>query len=655
MERRHFLTSTALLASTPIIDRMARFPGGAEAGLHSDGPAALPFPLDCVRLLPGPFLDATQINRRFLLAQDPDRLLHMFRITAGLPSTAEPLGGWEAPDNELRGHYTGHYLSACAKMSASMGDGEIKSRGDLLVTELDRCQARMGTGYVSAFPEEVFDRLRAGKAAWAPFYTLHKIMAGMLDMHVLTGNAQALIVVRRMAGWVARWVQPLGDDAMSRILEREFGGMNEVLYNLAAVVKLSEAGRASQIAFPADFVRTPAVDPDLFALAHRFDHERIYLPLARGRDELKGLHVNTTIPKVIGAARAFELTGETRYRDIAAYFWREVTERRSYCTGGTSNGENWNGEPGILSTELSTETQEDCTTYNMLKLTRHIMSWTADPATAEFYERALLNGILTSQHPADGNKLYYVPLASGYWKQFGTPFHDYWCCTGSMSESFSSLNDSIYFHDDSGVFVNLFVASELDWKEKGFRLTQESRFPEEDSTRLTIHATRPVNCAIRIRVPRWTSGGSAQLNGRPLEGFAAPGGYYVLHRTWRDGDRIDIHFPMQLHTAPMPDNPSIQAIMYGPLVLAGRLGTEGLSADTLRAEPTKPRTVPEFKLPPVAAPAFRASDNDPAAWIRPTGRPLEFETFGQEQNVTLVPFYRLFDERYAVYWNIRPA
>jgi DUF1680 family protein len=623
MKRRPFIS---LLAGLPLLNKAGRRYGGTAVLGTFDKLLIEPFPLDQVRLLPGPFLDATLVNRRFLMAQDPDRLLHMFRVTAGLPSVAQPLGGWEAPDNELRGHYTGHYLSACAKMWASMGDRDIKARGDLLVAELAKCQEKIGTGYLSAFPEEVFDRLRAGRPAWAPFYTLHKIMAGMLDMHQLAGNAEALGVARRMAGWVARWVQPLGDQAMARILEREFGGMNEVLYNL-----------------------------NLPELAHRFDHERIYAPLARGRDELKGLHVNTVIPKIIGAARAYELTGEHRYRDIASYFWHQVTERRCYCTGGTSNRELWNAEPGILSTELSTETQEDCVTHNMLKLTRHIMSWTADPRAADYYERALWNGILTSQHPMDGNKLYYVPLASGYWKQFGTPYHDYWCCTGTMSESFSSLNDSIYFHDDSGIFVNLFAASELDWKEQGIRLTQETRFPDEDTTRLTLHATRPVSLSIRIRVPGWTTGGSARLNGRPLEGFAAPGGYYGVNRTWKDGDRIDLRFPMRLHTAPMPDNPSIQAIMYGPIVLAGRLGTEGLTPETLRAEPTRPRTVPEFKLPPVAAPSFRVGSPDPATWIRPTAKPLEFETVGQERNVALVPLYRLFDERYAVYWEVKSA
>jgi DUF1680 family protein len=381
MRRRDFLATTAaglalrLRRTTPIL-----------AGFGPPAPKARPFPLSQVRLASGPFLDAALVNQRFLLTQDPDRLLHMFRLTAGLPSSAEPLGGWEAPENELRGHYVGHYLSACALLHAGLGSPEAKSRTDLMVAELAKCQHALGNEYLSAFPEEFFDRFRAGQPVWAPWYTVHKIMAGLLDVHALTGNAQALEVLERMARWTRGWVQPLGDAAMARVLEREYGGMNELFYNLSAVTGNS----------------------DYQWLAHRFDHERIFAPLSDGRDELKGLHANTTIPKIVGAARRYELIGEARSRRIAEYFWREVTTERAYCTGGTSNCESWNTERGVLATELGGEAQEDCCTYNLLKLTRHVFGWSADPACADYYERALFNRILGSQHPADGSKLYYT-------------------------------------------------------------------------------------------------------------------------------------------------------------------------------------------------------------------------------------------------------
>ena len=630
MDRRTFVGSAAaasLSSRFPLHASRFPVPSGPE-------PRALPFDLHAVTLGPGPFRDAAEVNRGFLMAQDPDRLLHMFRVTAGLPSTAEPLGGWEAPDNELRGHYTGHYLSACALASVSLPDPALAARGDAIVAELAKCQQALGTGYLSAFPEELFDRLRAGRPVWAPFYTIHKIMAGLLDMHTVAGNAQARDVLLGMARWTARWVQPLGDDAMARVLEREYGGMNELLYNLSAVTGNDEWRD----------------------LAHRFDHERIFAPLAAGRDELKGVHANTTIPKVIGADRRYELTGEIRYHDVASYFWHEVTGRRAYCTGGTSNGEDWDTDPGQLSGALSGYTQEDCTTYNMLKLTRHLFGWTAEAGMADYYERALFNGILGSQHPADGEKMYYVSLAVGLWKLFGTPYHDYWCCTGTMSEAFSKLSDSIYFHDADGVFVNLFIASSVDWKDSGVRITQETRFPEEGKTTFTIRTSGPQTFALRIRVPYWATGDNrAELNGRPLEGFAEPGGFYVIHRAWRDGDRLVVSLPLSLHLHPMPDDPGLAAVMYGPLVLAGRLGTEDLTPATLRAEPTKPRTVPEYHLDPVPAPAFAVSDDDPARWIKPGSGPLEFQTVGQATNIAFVPFYRIFDERYSIYWRVNRA
>jgi DUF1680 family protein len=624
MRRREFVGSAAAAMALPWLGKLPRSTGG---------PVALPIrplPLADVRLRPGPFLDSLEVNRRFLFGQDPDRLLHTFRLTAGLPTSTEPIGGWEAPDNELRGHFTGHYLSASALLYASTGDRDAKARGEVIVEGMARCQEALGNGYLSAFPDELFERLRADRSVWAPWYTVHKIMAGLLDQYTLAGNAQALDVLKRMARWAARYLQPLGDAQMARMLEREYGGMNELLYNLAAVTGNDEWS----------------------ALAHRFDHERIFGPLALGRDELKGLHVNTTVPKIIGAARRYELTGDERYRRIAEYFWHEVISQRAYATGGTSNEESWNAEPGILSTELGAYTQECCVTYNLLKLTRHIFSWTGDPRAADYYERALFNGVLGTQHPGDGSKLYYVPLASGYWKLFGAPGADYWCCTGSGSESHAKFGDSIYSQDERGLYLNLFIASEALWREKNVTVVQETRFPEEQGTTITVRAPRPTRFALRVRVPGWVDGGAARLNGKPLDAFAAPGGYLVLDRPWRDGDRLEVSLPMRLHAEPTPDDPSLVAPMYGPLVLAARMGTEELTPETLRAEPTKPRMVPEYKLKGLPTPTATASGGI-ESWIQRAGStPLSFVTTGRGEETALVPLYRVMDERYSVYWRV---
>ncbi len=629
LPRRTFLSLTALAAAAPLLPRALR------AALPTAGPEAAyqarPFDLHAVRLQPGVALDALETNRRYLMGLEPARLLHTFRLTAGLPSSAEPLGGWEAPDNELRGHFTGHYLSACALLAAHTDDADVRARGVAVAAELSRCQAAIGTGYLSAFPVDLFDRLRVGQPAWAPFYTLHKIMAGLFDTATLSGDPRSLETLERLAAWVERWTQPLDEAQMARVLEREYGGMNELLYNLAAETH----------------------DPRWIRLAQRFDRARIFGPLASGRDELQGLHVNTTVPQIVGAARGYEVAGNASLHDVATNFWHTVAERRCYCTGGTSNGETWNTPPGVLAHELSGYTQESCVTYNLQKLTRHLYAWTADARLGDYYERTFYNGILGAQHPADGDKLYYLPLASGYWKLFGTPLRDFWCCTGSMAEAFAKLGDSIYFHDEAGVYVNLFVASELDWSARGVRLALDTRFPEEDTLRLTVRGARPTRFALRVRVPYWTNGVTAELNGRALAARADPAGYLALERRWRDGDTLTLRLPMRLHAVPMPDDASIQAVMYGPLVLAARLGSAGLDAHNLRAPPTRPRTVPEYTSEPVALAPLVVRSADPADWLTPVpGRSLEFTTVDQSKALTLVPLNRIFDERYAVYFNL---
>ena len=339
---------------------------------RQDVPAKVqPFPMNQVRLLAGPFQEAAEWNRGYLGRLSADRLLHNFRVNAGLPSPAEPLGGWEqntpGREGELRGHFTGHYLSAAALMYASMGDQEIKAKGDYMVSELAKVQEKWGGGYLSAFPTEWFDRLDARKPVWAPFYTIHKIMAGMFDMYQHAGNRQALQVLEGMADWADRWTASKSEEHLQEILNTEYGGMNEVLYNLAAVTGYDRWARAGD----------------------RFTKKRFFNPLASRRDELRGLHVNTHIPQVIGAARRFELSRDYRFHDVADYFWYEVTTARAYVTGGTSNGEGWLAQPRQLAAELkrSVATAECCCAYNMMKLTRHLHCWTADPRCFDYYER----------------------------------------------------------------------------------------------------------------------------------------------------------------------------------------------------------------------------------------------------------------------------
>ncbi len=641
LSRREFIGLAGLGAAGAAIPRVANgaepqnpvvnkvFQNGTTVDRELVSRKVVPFPNKQVRLLDGMFRQQAEINQTYLHMLPTNRLAHMFRLTAGLPSSAEPLGGWEKPDCELRGHFTGgHYLSASALAYASTGDKGLKQKADELVAVLAKCQKAHGNGYLSAFPGEFFDRLRAGRPVWAPFYTLHKIMAGHLDMYTHTGNEQALETLKGMADWVGRWVGSLSDDHMQRVLEVEQGGMLEVLSNLYAVTGSER------------YLRT----------ARRFDHHAVFDPLAGYRDELTGLHVNTNIPKIIGAARQYELTGDLRYHDIADYFWHEVTGRRAFCTGGTSYREHWLGTPGNLEKDMGQDMEECCCGYNMLNLTRHIFAWTADPRAMDYYERTLFNSRLGTQD-AQGLKSYFLPLARGWWKYYNSPYDSFWCCTGTGIEEFSKFNNSIYFHDRDGIYVNLFIASEVNWPQKGIRLRQETRFPEQEGTALVVSAERPVEMALNIRIPYWaTRGGRVKLNGKPLPVFSSLSSYLTLQRTWINGDRIDLSLPMSLHIDPLPGDETQQAVMYGPVVLAGRLGNAGLTHSNTYLDYN-----PSPGGKPVAVPVIQAGMGVGANWVEPVhGQALTFRTVGQSEPTELIPLYRLHGERYVVYWKVNP-
>jgi DUF1680 family protein len=592
---------------------------------------AYPFSLKNVRLLDGPFKTAMERDLGYMMSLDSDRLLHMFRVTAGLPSAAEAYGGWEKADVELRGHTIGHFLSASALMFASTDDARVKAKADAVVAALAECQRALGpSGYLSAFPETFFDRVESVRNVWAPYYTIHKIMAGLVDMFEYCGSRQALEVVEGMARWVKSRTDKSDRGHMERVLNfTEQGGMNEVLANLYAIT-----GKA-----------------DYLATARRFDERKYTEPLSHSVDKMKGEHVNSFIPNIIGSAREYEVTGDPVLRALATFFWNEVTGARSFVTGGTSDNEAWESDPYQLYEELGRNSHESCCTYNMLKLTRHLFSWEAAAKYADYYERALWNGILPTQNPADAMMMYYVPMLPGMFKTFMKPYDSFWCCTGSGMENHAKYGDSIYFHDDGGLFVNLFIASELDWTEKGLKVRQETHFPEEPKTTVVIGAAKPVALALRIRIPAWVAGGaSVKINGKAYEASASASSYLTITRTWKNGDRVEVGLPMKLQLERLPDRPDIAAVLYGPIVLAGALGgAEGLSEDKVYG-----KYGPEGD--PAAVPKFDIKDNAPLeTWIKPVaGKALTFRTegAGKPNDVTLVPFYKLFGERYAIYWQV---
>jgi DUF1680 family protein len=596
-------------------------------------PAVELFPLRDVRLLDGPFKDAQQRDLAFLLRLDPDRLLHTFRLNAGLPSSAKPYGGWEAPDVELRGHTLGHYLSACALMYEATGDARLADRARAIVTQLRKVQlalpARgMHAGYLSAFPEQFFDRLEAGQRVWAPYYTLHKIMAGLLDVFRTLGDETALEILRGMAGWIAVRASRLSDAQWQRSLETEYGGMEDVLTGLYAVTR----------------------DPEHLRLARLFDQHSLFDALADGGDPLDGLHANTQIPKAIGAARDCELTGTARYCAVSRSFWDDVARHRSYAIGGNSEDEHF--FPVVhFSRHLGESTAETCNTYNMLKLTKRLFLRGPDAELMDFYERGLFNHILASQDPASGMMAYSVAMKPGAWRTYSTPEDSFWCCVGTGMENHARYGEAIYAHDKGSLDVNLFLASELRWPEKGIALRQETRFPYQQGTRLVLRLDAPVRLVLRVRRPAWAGAGALlKVNGEAWPAAPGSGSWLEADREWHDGDVVEVRLPMSLHLDAMPDDPRVAAILYGPIVLAADLGTAEL-ADVKRYGPSAPDVPEALAQAPVL---IAARPGDVLGHIRPAGEPLAFRTegLGRPSDVLLKPFFRLADRRYEVYFSI---
>jgi uncharacterized protein len=617
------MTGTQARAAAPRLGRPVAMPdpGGTATpvSLHA-------FALPQVTLNDGPFKDALRWDMAFMKRLSADRLLHTFRLNAGLPSDAKPLGGWEAPDCELRGHFTGHYLSACALLYSATGDSEIKQRGDYIVGVLDQCQKTLDAGgYLSAFPLTFFDRLDRREKVWAPFYTIHKIMAGLLDMHRLAGNRAALAVLVGMATWVDSWTAARTPEHMQDILTTEFGGMNEVLYNLAFVTG----------------------DRRWAGVGDRFNKAVFFDPLSTRKDQLKGLHMNTHVPQVIGAVQRYNLTGESRYREIADFFWETVSSARTYTTGGSSNREHWLTEPYQLGAEwnMGVDHQECCCAYNMMKLTRHLFSWKPDEKYIAYYERNLFNHRLGAIEPQTGNTIYFLSMAPGAWKSPSTDDASFWCCNGTGVEEFAKLADTIYHHDGNGVYVNLYIASTLDWPERAIRLEQQTQFPDEARTTLIVRAAPGGKWPIHLRIPGWTHAAQVSVNGRPLEAVADPGSYLQIAREWRVGDRIELDMPMHLHSEGFTDVANLQALLYGPIVLAGQFPKGDLP------EAPQHEQGPEIAKFPIDVPKLATGGKALESIVKPVpGARLTYTTVGQAKDIVLKPLNQSWD-RFAVYWQ----
>lgn len=619
-------------------------PGEAAAGL---------FPLAAIRLLKGPFTSAVAANRQYLLAHDPNRLLAPFLREAGLKPKAEPYGNWE--NLGLDGHTAGHYLSALAGMIASGADTpeqEFRRRLDDMIDELARCQQANGDGYIGGIPgsHELWTGVAAGRieangfglnGKWVPWYNIHKTFAGLRDAWQVAGNQKARELLIRLGDWCERVTSGLSDEQMQDMLRAEHGGMDEVLADLYAMTG----------------------DEKYLRLARRFLHHAILDPLMQRQDQLTGKHANTQIPKVIGLARIAALTGD-READVGArFFWKTVTGRRSVAFGGNSVAEHFNDPQDFRSMLEHREGPETCNTYNMLRLTEQLFTAEPEAALVDFYERALFNHLLSAINPEHPGYVYFTPIRPGHYRVYSQPEQAFWCCVGSGMENPGRYGRFIYARARDGLYVNLFIASQLTDADAGLTLLQETDFPDEERACLTLKLERPSTFTLHLRHPAWVAGEAfaVRVNGQPIEVGSEPSSYTAIRREWQDGDRVEIELPMRTTAEGLPDGSDWYAILRGPIVLVSPAGTENL--DGLLAGPRRGDHVARGPLIPLdrmsvllTTPGELATHVLPEAGAGPLNfRLKDVGMPASPQGLPLVPFFRLHDSRYQMYWEMTTA
>ncbi|MFT3946558.1 MAG: glycoside hydrolase family 127 protein [Agriterribacter sp.] len=570
-----------------------------------------------------PFRNAMQKDSAYLLLVAPDRLLHNFYKNAGLPVKAPVYGGWES--DGIAGHTLGHYLSACAMFYASTGNPEFKRRVDYISAELLRCQLARKTGYVGAIPNEdsIFGKLKRGEiksggfdlnGGWSPWYTVHKIISGLVDAYLYCGNSTAFKVATGMADWTADVLKNLNEAQIQQMLRCEYGGMNDVLANIYGITG----------------------NKKYLALSYKFFDDFVMKPLSEKNDPMPGKHSNTQVPKAIGSARQYELIGNERDKTIASFFWQTMVHHHTYVNGGNSNYE-YCGEEDKLNDRLSDNTSETCNTYNMLKLTRHLFAWQPSAALGDYYERALYNHILASQNHEDGMMCYFVPLRMGTRKTFSDQFNTFTCCVGTGMENHSKYAEHIYAEGkDGSLYVNLFIPSSLNWKVRSAIIEQNTNFPSDNKTELILHPKKSEAFAIHIRQPWWAKQTVAvKVNDKVVPVQKDAEGFLTITGAWKNNDKVSVEFPMELYTENMPDNKDRIALLYGPVLLAGILGNE----------------TPD---PVYGVPVLMTDNRDPKVWIgktNPSTLAFNLNKAGMPKDVALKPFYTVSQEYYNVYWD----
>jgi DUF1680 family protein len=610
---------------------------------------ALPLPLSDVRLTGGPLKHAQELDAEYLLKLEPDRMLYYLRERAGLkPKAPEGYGGWDGAGRQLTGHIAGHYLSAVSYMYAATGDPRFKERVDYIVNELKEIQDKQGDGYIGALMATVRDTnstngqtklvdgkirfedlakgvIRSGgfdlNGMWSPWYVQHKIFAGLRDAYRWTGNKTALDVEVKFAGWVDSILSQLSDAQIQKMLATEFGGMDEVMADLYA-----DTG-----------------DPRWRKAFHYFEHRAIVDPLAEDKDILAGKHGNTQVPKLLGDLMYYVYTGDATNGEAAKYFWNEVALHHSFATGGHGKDEYF-GAPDKLNDRVDGRTDESCNVYNMLKMTRTLFALHPDSKYAEFQERALFNHVLGSIDPKDGRTCYMVPVGRGVTHEYQDMFESFTCCVGTGMENHALHGYGIYYESPNRLWVNLYTPSTAEWKTEGAKLDVQTDFPEGESVKIALTLKSSKKFTLALRRPSWAGDGFVvKVNGKNVSDVPAPDNYVELNRRWKSGDTVELVLPKTLHEDPLPDNPRRVALMWGPLVLGGDIGPENRRRGRGRATDLS------------VVPVFVTGDKGISEWLKPVAeKPGAFHTdgVGRERDIDFIPFYRLHERTYAVYWDL---
>jgi DUF1680 family protein len=601
------------------------------------------FDVKDVTLTPSAFKHAEEMDIRYLLGIDPDRLLAPYLKEAGLKPKAENYTNWE--NTGLDGHIGGHYLSALTYMYASTGNQEIKGRLDYVISELKRCYDANGNGYISGVPggKQIWKEISEGniRAAsfglndrWVPLYNIHKIFAGLRDAYLIYGSKECREMFIGLTDWMYRLTSALTEEQLQDMLRSEHGGLNEVFADAAAI----------------------SGDARFMELAKRFSHKRVLEPLLKGEDHLTGMHANTQIPKVIGYKRIADLEGYEDWDKAAQYFWETVVDNRSITIGGNSVFEHFHPAENFESMLTSEQGPETCNTYNMLRLTKMLYATTGNTHYMDYYERALYNHILSTINPIQGGFVYFTPMRPGHYRVYSQPQTSFWCCVGSGMENHARYGEMIYSHKgDKELIVNLFIPSVLTWGKTV--VEQVNSFPAEEGTTLMINPKKPAEFTVSIRVPEWTESArmNAKVNGEPVEAIHEDG-FLKIERRWTKGDKLSVDLPMYLRAVQLPDMTENYSFMYGPVVLAASLGKEeqlGMYADDSRGG----HIAAGKKLPLNEMPLIVGDKDDMLSHIsKVEGKPLTFKMTGlaplKYKEMTLVPFSSLHECRYMVYWPL---